>query len=76
MLNPKLHNNHSQMVLAQLETKTVMTLATTMEITMKAMTLMLEPVRVVLVATRSRSQPSSELMRLKQLDVHYKARKD
>jgi len=58
MLNLQLLNNRSQMV--QLETKTIMTLATTMQITTEVMTLMLEPVRVVLVATRSRSQPSSE----------------
>ena len=58
MHNLQLLNNRNQMV--QLETKTVMTLATTMQITMEARTLMLEPVRVVLVATRSRSQPSSE----------------
>ena len=61
MLNQQLPNSHlSRTVRVQLETKTVMTLATTMQITTEAMTLMLVPVRVVLVATRSRSQPLSE----------------
>ena len=61
MLNRQLPNSHlSRTVRAQLKTKTVMTLATTMQITTEAMTLMLEPVRVVLVATRSRSQPLNE----------------
>ena len=65
MLNRQLPNSHlSRTVRAQLKTKTVMTLATTMQITTEAMTLMLEPVRVVLVATRSRSQPSSEIKAL------------
>lgn len=61
MLNRQLPNSHrSRTVRVQLETKTVMTLATTMQITTEAMTLMLVPVRVVLVATKSRSLPSSE----------------
>merc|ERR1712060_43348 len=52
------NNNHSQMV--ELEIKAVMTLATMRRTITEAMTLMLEPVLVVLVATRLRSQPSSE----------------
>lgn len=58
-LSQKLVPSHNQMVV-QLLTKTVMTLATTIRTT-EVMTLMLEPVRVVLVATRLRSQPSSEI---------------
>ena len=65
MLNRQLPNSHlSRTVRVQLQTKTVMTLGTTMQITTEATTLMLVPVRVVLVATRSRSQPSSEIKAL------------
>ena len=51
-------SSQSQMMGPQ--TKTVMTLATTKEVITKARTLTLEPVRVVLVAIRSRSPPLSE----------------
>ena len=61
MLNRQLPNSHlSRTVRVQLETKTVMTLATTMQITTEVMNLTLEPVRVVLAAAASRSLPSSE----------------
>lgn len=53
-------NNKNRNQMVEQKTKTAMTLVTTMQITTEAMTQMLEPVRVALVATRSKSLPSNE----------------